>query len=407
MSKLWQVSLGGTADAAPVVWNGMLFITRNDGTTLGISTLTGATVWTFTTSGPNIQTGSPAYDVSANMLYAPGVDGKVHRLFPATGVEDTTGGFPVTVLLATQTEKIGSPLNIADGFVYAQTSAHFGDMSPSVGHIVAISTATGQTHVFNTLCASQTTVVAPTTCSQQLSGMWSRAGVVVDPDASMNGRIYGTTGNGDYNPSVGDYGDSILALPKDASSLLLHYTPPNAVMLENGDIDLGSTSPALIPRLTGTTTPLLAVQGGKDGILRLLDRTSFTAPLQSVTLPIQTEMVSAPAVYRTSGGQTFVYVGMPNAVYGYQVTVTSGTPQLSLTWTANIASGKGTSPAVRAGVVYVSATNELVALNATTGVVLGTNTALGAVHWQSPVVARGVVFCSDTSGNLTAFTVSP
>jgi hypothetical protein len=40
-------------------------------------------------------------------------------------------------------------------------------------------------------------------------------------------------------------------------------------------------------------------------------------------------------------------------------------------------------------------------------VVLGTNTALGAVHWQSPVVARGVVFCSDTSGNLTAFTVSP
>jgi len=408
MTKLWQVSLGGVADAAPVVWNNMLYITRNDGTTLGISTSNGATVWTFTTSGPNIQTGGPAYDVSANMLYAPGVDGKVHRLHPTTGVEDTTGGFPVTVLLATQTEKIGSPLNLAGGFVYAQTSAHFGDASPSVGHVVAINTATGQRHVFNTLCASQTTVIQPSTCSQQLSGMWSRAGVVVDPDASMNGQLYVTTGNGDYNPSAGDYGDSILALPKDASSLVSHYTPPNFAALANGDIDLGSTSPALIPRLTGTTTPLLAVQGGKDAILRLLDRTNLgAAPLQSVSLPEQAEMVSAPAVYRTSSGQTFVYVGMPNNVFAYQVTVSNGTPQLSLAWTAGIAQGNGTSPIVRAGVVYVAATNQLVALDATTGATVGSSNALGSVHWQSPIVAQGVVYCSDTSGKLTAFSVSP
>jgi outer membrane protein assembly factor BamB len=225
----------------------------------------------------------------------------------------------------------------------------------------------------------------------------------------MSGQIYASTGNGDYNPSVGDYGDSALALRNDASALVAHFTPPNFVMLASDDIDLGSTAPALIPRLTGTNTPLLAVQGGKDGILRLLNRANLNAaPLQSVTLPVQGEIVSAPAVYRTASGQTFVYVGMPSAVLAYQVTIQkNGVPELGLSWTATVAQGRGTSPIVRAGVVYVSATNQLVALDATTGAILGSNNALGAVHWQSPVVARAVVYCSDTNGNLTAFSVSP
>jgi len=32
---------------------------------------------------------------------------------------------------------------------------------------------------------------------------------------------------------------------------------------------------------------------------------------------------------------------------------------------------------------------------------------LGHVHWQSPIVTGGVVYCSDTGGNLTAWTIGP
>jgi outer membrane protein assembly factor BamB len=408
LNKLWQMKLGDVADTGPIVVGSMLFVTSHDGATYGISTATGAKVWTFTTTGPNITTSTPAYDVTSNTLYAGGVDGRVHRLNPATGAEEMTNGFPVLVTLATQTEKDASPLNIANGYVYAQTSAYDGDGTPYVGHVVAISTSTGQSRVFNTLCSSQTALIMPQSCPEQRSGMWSRSGVVVDPDSTMGGRVYVATGNGTDNPSAGYYGDSVLSLAPDASSLLGNYAPTNAAMLDADDLDLGSTSPVMLPRQSGSLTPLLAVQGGKDAILRLLDRTNLggaNALLQSITM--NHGLYSAPAVYLTPSGLTYVYVGLPSGVYAYQLTTMGNTPQLMPAWTAAVSlGGSGTSPVVRNGVVYVAASNQLVALDATTGTMLASNSALGSVHWESPSIANGVVYCTDQGGNLTAFAIT-
>jgi hypothetical protein len=409
LNQLWQINLGDVADSAPVEQGGMLFVTTHNGSTYGIATASGAKVWTFTTSGPNITTSVPAYDVAANKLYVGGVDGRIHRLNPATGAEDTTSGFPVLITLATQTEKNASPLNVANGYVYAQTSGYDGDGDPYVGHVVAISTTTGQLRVFNTLCNSQTGVIQPQSCSQQRSGMWSRSGVVVDPAAAMNGQIYVATGNGDYDPTSGDYGDSVIALSQNASSLIAHFTPSNAATLDDDDLDLGSSSPALLPSQSGSSTPLLAVQGGKDGTFRLLNRSSLggsNAALQTINL--SSGLFSAPAAYLNPSGQTFVYVGLPSGVNAYQVTTQGGTTQLTSAWTAQVSlGGEGTSPIVRDGVVYVAATNELVALDATTGAMLGSSSALGPVHWESPIVAHGTVYCTDQNGNLTAFAIVP
>jgi len=407
LNKLWQISLGDIADSSPIVKGAMLYVTVQNGTTYGIATSSGAKVWTFTTSGPNITTSEPAYDVSGNEVYAGGVDGKIHRLNPATGAEDTSGGFPVTIILAMQTEKDASPLNIANGYVYAQTSGYDGDGDPYVGHVAAINIATGQLHVFNTLCSSQSGVIQPTACSQNRSGMWSRAGVVVDPEASMNGQIYVATGNGDYDPANGDYGDSALALAKDASTLAAHFTPSNAAQLDADDADLGSSSPVILPRQSGSNTPLLAVQAGKDGILRLLDRTNLSganAVLQSITM--SNGLFSAPAVYVNPNGGTFVYVGLGSGVNAYRVTTSGGTTSLVSAWTASVSMGYfGTSPSVRDGVVYVAASNQLVALDASTGATLGSNSALGSVHWEAPAIANGTIYCADENGNLTAFAI--
>ena len=67
---------------------------------------------------------------------------------------------------------------------------------------------------------------------------------------------------------------------------------------------------------------------------------------------------------------------------------------------------RGPRGVVRAGVVYVAATNELYALNAMTGAILG-SAPIGGVHWESPMIARGVVYVTDESHNLTAFQIQP
>jgi outer membrane protein assembly factor BamB len=364
-------------------------------------------MWTFTTTGTGITTSEPAYDTTANELYAGGVDGKIHRLNPTTGVEDTSSGFPVTIILATATEKDASPLNVANGYVYAQTSGYNGDAPPYVGHVVAISTSTGALHVFNTLCAQQTTLINPSSCNQSDSGLWSRAGPVVDPDPAMGGAVFAATGNGLYDPATFDYGDSILDLAPDMSKLNGFYAPSDALQLQQGDLDLGSTSPALIPRQVTSGTPLMAVQGGKDRILRLVNRAGLTgsAPLQTIALDAL--VYSAPAIYQVPGGPVYVYVGLPDGMYAYTLTPGANS-QLTQVWkTASLTLGpEGTSAAVRAGVVYVAANNSLVALDAATGAVLGSAT-IGPVHWESPMIARGVVYVTDENHNLTAFQIVP
>jgi outer membrane protein assembly factor BamB len=237
--------------------------------------------------------------------------------------------------------------------------------------------------------------------------MWSRAGVVVDPDASMNGEIFVATGNGTSDPANGDYGDSVLGLADDASSLVGSFAPANAAMLDADDLDLGSSSPALIPRQSSSSTPLMAVSAGKDGMLRLLNRANLGgAALQTIALGHG--LFSAPAVYASPAGPTYVYVGLPTGVTAYTVTTTGGTTQLVSTWTASLSlGGPGTSPVVRDGIVYVAASNELVALNATTGATIASNSSLGGVHWESPSIANGVVYCTDESHNLTAFQIVP
>jgi outer membrane protein assembly factor BamB len=385
----------------------MLFVTVHGGKTYGIAASSGAKIWTFTTTGANITTSEPAYDTSANELYAGGVDGKIHRLNPATGVEDTSHGFPVTITLATGTEKDASPLNVANGYVYAQTSGFDGDAPPYVGHVVAISTSTGALHVFNTLCASQRTLINPSSCNQSDSGLWSRAGPVVDPDPSMGGAVFAATGNGLYDPATFDYGDSILELAPDMSSLAGYYAPSDALQLQQGDLDLGSTSPALIPRQATSSTPLMAVQGGKDAILRLVNRATLTGSTPLQTIALDAKVYSAPAIYASPAGPIYVYVGLPDGMYAYTLTTLGGNSQLTQVWKTSLSlGGEGTSAAVRAGVVYVAATNSLVALDATTGATLG-SASIGAVHWESPMIARGVVYVTDENHNLTAFQIVP
>lgn len=403
----WRTRLGAVADSAAMYLSGKLYITANTGTTYALDASTGKILWRFVTHGPNITTAVPVAD-AAHRIYAAGVDGAVHKLNAATGAELRGGGFPAQITRMPQSEKLASALTSANGYLYAVTSGYFGDAPPYVGHVVSIRLRDGATQVFNTLCSRLRSLPTATSCPHSGSGIWARAGAVVDPDNAMQGRVYVVTGNGDFNADRGghDYGDSILALKADGSSLLGYYTPENYAELQRGDVDLGSSAVALLPRESHSKTPLMMVQAGKDGALRLLDRSNLhglDSALQQID--IGSGLYSTPAVWQDAAGRTWVYLGLSDGVRAYRVQTESGKSRLLHVWTATVGeTEEGSSPAVSDGTVFAAVNGALYALDARSGRTLSKG-SIGGVHWQSPIVVNGWVYCADQDGMLNAFSM--
>jgi outer membrane protein assembly factor BamB len=153
----------------------------------------------------------------------------------------------------------------------------------------------------------------------------------------------------------------------------------------------------------------MAVQGGKDGIIRLLNRAHLGGvhgELQDLQAP-GAVLFSAPAVWRGPGGGTWVYLGDGGNVTALRlVTNAHGVSRLVVAWTAPVA---GTSPVVSGGLVFVSGSGALSALDARSGRILWSSTqasaggTIGDIHWESPVAVNGRVYISDQASHLTAY----
>jgi outer membrane protein assembly factor BamB len=425
LRERWQISLGAVADSTPILlqrvvgrsYRSMLFQTTKDGVTLGIEATSGRVLWRFATHGSQITDSTPAADPSGESVYVPGVDGKVHKLSASRGRDTRAPGFPARITRMPATEKDASPLNVANGYLYAVTSGYLGDATPYDGHVVSVRLSDGTTSVFNSLCSLDRRLPGPSSCRQQRSGIWARGGAVVDPDPSMNGRIYVATGNGDFSANKGghNYGDSVISLAADLSSLLGSYTPVNYDELEQGDVDLGSTSPTMLPQQPSSQTPWMLVQGGKDAILKLVNRAALPGvgnELQLIDLP--GGLFSTPAVWTDASNHDWIFLGFSNVVEGYRLQTNShGASRLSLIWQSSAGStgGEGTSPVVADGIVFVAFDNAVVALNARNGKQLwssaqhGARRTIGPVHWESPIVVNGWLYCSDENGELTAYSL--
>jgi hypothetical protein len=104
-------------------------------------------------------------------------------------------------------------------------------------------------------------------------GMWASGAA---PAVDSNGKIYVSTGNGDFTGNAGgqDFGDSILRLnwSNNAFTLEDYFTPWDYQPLWDFDTDLGSGGVLLIPDQPGTTYPHLLVQAGKEGTIDLVNR---------------------------------------------------------------------------------------------------------------------------------------
>ncbi|HET8626149.1 MAG TPA: PQQ-binding-like beta-propeller repeat protein [Thermomicrobiales bacterium] len=419
--RRWAVKLPAVADSSPALLRGVptasgvkdvLYVTTRDGRLLALDAAGGKLLWSKQPRGPKITHSSPAVDPDRQVVYAYGLDGALHQYRAATGDEITGDGWPVRITTMTQTEKESSSLNIADGKVYVTTSGYLGDAPPYQGHVVVVDEATGAAQVFNSLCADQHRLLASGDCKAQQSGIWARAGAVVDP---ATGDIYATTGNGDFDPAAHDYGDTVLRLSPDGAHLLDSYTPADYQRLGEGDVDLGSTDPALLPRIPKSKTPLLLVQGGKDGVLRLLNRENMSGQGGPGHVGGEVQQVEAkgcetftqPVVWTAPDGTLWVFVAGECGLDGYRVlTDANGATRLSLAWNL---SGKGTTPVLAGGVLFLATSGAVLAVNPTTGARLWTSAGpaaggtIGDIHWQSVIVSGGVLYVADEDGMFYAY----
>jgi outer membrane protein assembly factor BamB len=423
----WQISLGSVADSTPIflqrvrvgrAYRPMLFQTTLKGVTLGIDAYSGHIAWRFHTHGPYYTHSTPAADPSGHGIFVPGLDGMIHKLDASTGRQIQAPGFPARLTRIPESEAAESPLNVANGYLYATTSGYNGDAPPYDGHVISVNLSSGVETVFDSLCSNERGLPGPHSCTSQRSGIWARGGAVVDPDSSMDGRIYAATGNGDFDANQGghNYGDSVLSLSNDLSSLLGSYTPTDYKQLQDGDVDLGSTSPTILPTQPRSQTPWMLVQGGKDAVLKLLNRAALPGvggELQLIDLP--DGLFSTPAVWTDATNKTWIFMGFPDVAEAYRLeTNAKGESHLVGIWqnnTAGSTGGEGTSPVVANGIVFVAFDGAIVALDALNGNLLWSSAlrsarkTIGAVHWQSPIVVNGWVYCSDENGNLTAYTL--
>jgi hypothetical protein len=404
------IPVQGTVDSSPIYVRGVrvdgrrydvFVVTTTYGKAFAIDGATGDVLWSFTPSGSasaagtrQITTSSPALDPSRQFVYSASPDGLVHKLSIGTGEEVTADGWPAAVTLDPAHEKIGTAINISRDYVIVTTGGYPGDLPPYQGHVVALDPTTGRVvNVWNALCSDVHVLLDTTACGESGAAIWARAGVVVEPGT---GNLLVATGNGVWDART-QWSSSVVELSPDAGRVLRYWTPANWEYLSSQDLDVGSAAPALL-------NDHLVVQGGKSGVLSLLDLRKFHAPpkpgakpvvggaLETVPTPGRAMLFSAPAVWH-GGSETWLFVADSKGTSAFTLTQN----RLKLRWTNTAA---GTSPVVAGDLLYVYDwdAGRLNVYRPTTGVSVASLPA-GRGHWSSPIVTDGRVALGEGDAN--------
>ena len=437
---LYSVRLPEVADGAPAYLAGaatphgrrdLLFLTTKDGRLLALDAATGAILWSRQpATGPRYTTSSPALDPDRLHVYSYGLDGRVHRYAVADGAETVGGGWPQTATLKPTVEKGSSALTVATAGgrarLYVANGGYPGDEGDYQGHVTAIDLASGAQRVWNAACSDRPVHFvaggAQPDCAHVQTAVWARPGVIYD---ALSGRILFATGNGDFDASAGgrDWGDSVLALAADGSGgpgglPLDSYTPTEFRTLQVTDADLGSAAPALFPVPAGSSSPSFALQGGKDGLLRLLARGDLSGQggpghvggeRQKLALPQGGPVLTAPATWLDpADGQAWAFVSNGSGISGLRLTP-GAAPPLAARWTDPHG---GSSPILIGGVggtgsggglLFQATFTGVRALSPATGALLWSDDTPSGLHWESPIVVDGRLFLTDEAGDLLAY----
>jgi uncharacterized protein (TIGR03437 family) len=227
-------------------------------------------------------TGTPVIDPANGTLYVVAMTleqfgqtyvQRLHALDVATGAERPgspvdieasapgTGDGNTTVRFKSALYKERTGLLLLKGVVYTSWSSHC-DAGNYHGWVIGYDSKTLQR------------VAAFTDTPNWDAGSFWQSGAA--PAADANGNIYVVSGNGTFDADRGgsDLAESIIKLSTtNGLSVADYFTPFNADLLSQKDMDLGSSGALLLPDAAGTPAhPHLLVSGSKEGRIYVLDR---------------------------------------------------------------------------------------------------------------------------------------
>ena len=195
-------------------------------------------------------------------------------------------------------------------------------------------------NAFNTVEVSQ---------GYELASVWM-AGFA--PAIDKKGDVFVVTGNGAFSqkPAPRDFGESVLKLSSDLTTVKSTFTPANWQQLNNGDTDFGSGGVMLLPTVDGQTAPPMAVAMGKAATLYLLSQDKLgglkggdAGALQALRLGNSGGGIwGGPAYYGApSGGLVYAQIN-GDVLRAFSVS-TGANPTLTQVATGTVAAGYGGS----------------------------------------------------------------
>jgi outer membrane protein assembly factor BamB len=348
-------------------------------------------------------TSTGAIDLERQTLYVANADGRLYGFDLATGADAV--GFPRTIVPRSDFEYVWGGLRIANGRLYVPVASYC-DAGPPYdfpdGRLFSIPLEDPGT----------VTEWQPVAGPGNLGGIWGWGGVSIDPDT---GTVFTGVGNshvwsGDCSCYIDDapYGNQIVALPPDLSSVLASNAPslPNTT-----DDDFGAAPLLFQPR----GCPPLAAMNNKIGALYIWDRRDLAAGPLVPPIPLGDGIdafVGSPSW--SSEHQTFfdaqaVLFG-PDGRLGNGVRAFVADPGCTFRplWSALTGDGNQATPLVVGDVVF--------ATGGKTGGFFALSALNGRRLWQYPTLGRtaaamvsvdGMVFGADTAGWIYGFRALP
>ena len=236
-------------------------------------------------------TGTPFIDRTTNTIYVDAFTNdavgayshRIHALDLTTGLDKVTptlvtatfpgngvGGDGTNNIFAANRQLQRPALTLINGLLYVSYGS-YGDTDPYHGWVLGFDPTSLQ---LKTVFDTTPNLLTPLGNNPGEGAIW-QTGAGPTSDGS---NLYFMIGNGDFNASIGDYGDSFIKLGTANNHLSIsdYFTPSNQQQLSDADQDLGSGGAMLLPDSVGSTAhPHLLIGCGKQGLIYLIDTSNM------------------------------------------------------------------------------------------------------------------------------------
>jgi hypothetical protein len=217
---------------------------------------------------------TPLIDATTNTLYLVSetsgtpVPFYLHALDVTSGAEKFGGPVAINASV-TGTEGTGTSHTITLGTdCYQRMGLALDPVTNSI--VIPFGSCThGWVLAYDKTSLHQTAVFNDTPNDNGGGGLWASGGAIAIDD--ITGDLYLMSGVDEGDEITTGYSDSFLRLDPTNLSVLDYFTPDNAQILEQNDVDLGSGSNILVPN-NSSNTPHETIGGGKDGNIFVVNR---------------------------------------------------------------------------------------------------------------------------------------